>query len=222
MTTLWEGPILSGPRVITMGEGQYYGSVACNGQNGDGPGANPGKPPGNTPLDALDAAAKILGFTYDGYYAPNLFDFLVTTIDGLRNWGNGTVYTFWGTVVNWQVRHIGNGLILSGCQQLLNPGDDVLWAYMPVGPSDDDNVNPEISFLKATPIAVTVKRGRGLTVTVIDGRTGNLTQDATIAGVMTDAYGKATIYPPKAGVFTYKASKVMAVRSNAVHVTVTN
>ena len=221
-STLWEGPITSGPRNITLGQGEYYGSVPCNGQNGIAPGANPGAPPGNTPLDALDAASKIRGFSYDGYYDDTWNDFFINTIDGLANWGNGTVYTFWGAVINYQVSAFGHGLTLSGCQQLLNLGDSVLWAYMPVGPSFDDFRDPEISFLKATPAAVTVKKGKGFTVTVIDGRTGNATLGATVAGVKTDADGKATIVPSKAGVFVYKAEKVMAVRSNAIHVTVTN
>ena len=191
----------------------------CNGQKG---GANPGAPPGNTPLDALDAASKIRGFSYDGTYDPSSDDFLIYTIDGLANWGNGTVYTFWGTVINYYPSSFYDELYLTGCQQLLNPGDEVLWAYMPVGPTFNDWTDPEVSFLKATPAAVTVKKGRGFTVTVIDGRTGNLTQGATIARVETDVNGKATIYPSVAGFFEYKASKVMAVRSNAIYVTVTN
>ena len=221
-STLWEGPIFSGPRNITLGEGQYRGSVPCDGQNGIAPGANPGIPPGNTPTDALDAAAKIRGFTYDGYYAYVYRDFEITTIDGLANWGDSTTYTYWGTVINYQVSRFGHALDLSGCQQLLNPGDEVLWAYMTVGPSFNANTNPEISFLKLSPTTVTVKKGKSFTVTVIDRRTGNLTQNAVVAGSKTDASGKATIYPSKTGFFVYKASRTGDVRSNAMYVTVTN
>lgn len=220
-STLWEGPITSGPRIITLGTGEYYGSIPCNGQNGFSPGANPGSPPGNTPTDALDAAAKIRGFGYDGDYAgDDWHDFNIRSIGGLWNWGNGTVYTYWGIVVNWQPPSVGNGLWLSGCQQLLNPGDEVLWAYMPIGPSWDSYHNPEISFLKLTPTIVTVKKGQSFTVTVIDGRTGNATQNAVVAGVKTDAAGQATIHTSKAGFFTYKASRTGDVRSNAMYVTV--
>lgn len=69
---------------------------------------------------------------------------------------------------------------------------------------------------------MTVKKGKSFTVTVIDGRTGNATQNAIVAGVKTDAAGKATIHAEKAGFFTYKASRTGDVRSNAMYVTVTN
>ena len=221
-TTLYEGPIRSGPRNITAGEGAYKGTTPCNGQNGLPPGANPGKPPGNTPTDALDAASKARGFTYDGNYDKDWNDFDIVRIGETENWGNGTVYQYWGSLVNYQVSSFGWGLWLSGCQQLVNPGDEVLWAFMQVGPSWDTSTNPEVSFLKLTPTAVTVKKGKSFTVTVTDGRTGNATQNASIAGVKTDAKGKATIYLFQTGTFKYKASRSGDVRSNAMYVTVTN
>ena len=92
---------------------------------------------------------------------------------------------------------------------------------MPVGPSFNTNINLEISFLKLSPTTVTVKKGRSFTVTVIDGRNGNLTQNAIVAGIKTDALGKATIYPSKTGFFVYKASRTGDVRSSAMYVTVT-
>lgn len=125
-------------------------------------------------------------------------------------------------MINYQVSHFGHGLTLSECQDLLNPGDEVLWAYMPVGPTFDDTIDPEISFLKLAPTTVTVKKKKGFMVTVIDGRTGNAIQNATVAGVKTDAAGKATIYPSKAGFFQFKASRGDDVRSNVMNVTVTN
>ena len=221
LTTIYEGPITSGPRNITAGEGEYKGTTPCNGQNGLPPGANPGKPPGNTPTDALDAAAKARGFTYDGNYDNDTNDFDITRIATTRNWGAGDIYQYWGMVVNYQVSTFGWGLWLSGCQQLVNPGDEVLWAFMQVGASWNDDTNPEISFLKLTPTAVTVKKGKGFTVTVIDGRTGNLTQNAIVAGVKTDAQGKATLYPSHVGTFKYKATRKLDIRSNAITVTVT-
>lgn len=197
--------------------------MPCNGQNGDPGRVNPGAPPGNTALDALDAASKIGGFTYDGYYAVDWNDFFINTVAGLANYGDGKVYTFWGMLINYQLSPYGHFLTLSGCQQLLKPGDEVLWAYMPVGPTFDSFTDPEVSFLKLTPTIVIVKKNEGFTVTVIDGRTGNAIQNATVAGVTTDAAGKATIYPSKAGFFQYKAyGGVDDIRSNRMYVTVTN
>lgn len=181
-----------------------------------------GLPPGNTPTDALDAAAKVRGFTYDGIYDSSWNDFDITRIAETEDWGNGSVYQYWGSLVNYQVSSFGGALVLSGCQQLLNPGDDVLWAFMNLGPSWDTDINLEVSFLKLSPTTVTVKKGKGFTVTVIDGRTGNATQNATVAGVKTDATGKATIHLAQTGFFEYKASRTGDVRSNAMYVTVTN
>ena len=125
-------------------------------------------------------------------------------------------------MVNYQVSPVGHFLTKSVCQTLLSPGDEVLWAYMPVGPSWNGDINPEVSFLTLSPTTVTVKKGKIFTVTVIDGRTGHATQNAVVAGVKTDATGKANVYPSKAGFFEYKASRTGDVRSNAMYVTVTN
>ena len=110
---------------------------------------------------------------------------------------------------------------MSGCSQLANPGDDVLWAYQAVGPSFNDDINLERSYLKISPTTVTVRRGQGFTVTVIDGRTANLTQNATVAGFKTDAKGRATIRLHDTGFFQFKAERPPDVRSNVMNVTVT-
>ena len=82
--TAYEGPINSGPRNITTASG---GTHLCDGTNN---GANP--QPGNTPTDALDAAAKLAGFTYDGTFDPEFDDFFITTING----DTETATEFWG------------------------------------------------------------------------------------------------------------------------------
>lgn len=217
-STLYEGPIVSGPRNITMGGV----TIQCNGTSGTAGPINQGLTPGNTPTDALDAAARARGFTYNGTYAFVWNDFDISTIAGTANYGDGTIYTYWGSLVNYQQSSFGFGLWLSGCQQLVNPGDDVLWAYMEVGPSFNTDVNPERSFLKLEPTEVTVKRGQGFTVTVTDGRTGNLTQNAIVAGFKTNAQGEATIHLSKPGFFQYKAERVPDVRSNVMNVWVTD
>ena len=95
LTTLYEGPIYSGPRNITMDNA----TALCNGQGAGY--SNPGSPPSNTPTDALDAAAKALGFAYFGYYDFVYNDFLMTTIAGVGNWEDGQTYLFWGSLVNY-------------------------------------------------------------------------------------------------------------------------
>lgn len=217
LTTLYEGPITSGPRNITM-DGVTY---PCNGQ---GAGSNAGKPLGNCPTDALDAAAKARGFTYDGLFDGEFNDWDVSRIATTVDWYNLTYEQFWGSLVNYQVSMFGERLTLSGCQQLLNPGDDVLWAFIPLSATavGDDRYAPSVSFLKLTPTSVTVKKRHGFTVTVTDGRSGNLTQNASVAGVKTNAKGKATLYLFEAGFFQYKAHRTGDVRSNVMNVTVTD
>ncbi|CAF9923154.1 hypothetical protein IMSHALPRED_005865 [Imshaugia aleurites] len=216
LSTLYEGPITSGPRNITMGGVTY----PCDGQ---GAGSNPGKALGNCPTDALDAAAKARGFTYDGEFDGEFNDWDVTRIATTEDWYNLTIIQYWGSLVNYQVSTFGERLTLSGCQQLLNPGDDVLWAFITLpAVGGDTNEATGVSFLKLIPMSVTVKKGKGFTVTVTDGRSGNATQNASVAEVKTNAEGKATLYLFDAGFFQYKAHRTGDVRSNVMNVTVTD
>ena len=111
---------------------------------------------------------------------------------------------------------------LAACHDILKNGDEVLWAYLnEVWPVEDDNAK-SVSLLKLSPTAVTVKKGQGIAVTVIDGRTGNNTKGASVAGVKTDSQGKATLYFSKPGFYQFKAHRTGDVRSNRMNVTVTN
>lgn len=222
VSTLYEGPITSGPRNITGVEGNELVTVPCNGQ---GAGSNPGKPPGNTPVDALDAVARLRGFTYNGSFDGEFNDFDIDRISFAEDWNNEnfTYIQFWGLLVNYQIPQFGEGLTLSGCQQLLNPGDDVLWAMITVFPTGFIGAVPRnVSYLKLTPTSVTVKKDKGFTVTVTDGRGGNATEGASVAGVKTDAKGKANLYFSKPGFYQYKAHRTGDVRSNVMNVTVTD
>lgn len=195
----------------------------CNGQ---GAGSNPGKPPGNTPVDALDAVAKIRGFTYNGSFDGEFNDWDVDRIAKTEAYGagplNDSYYHNWVLLVNYKIPQFGEGLTLSGCQQLLNPGDDVLWAFMDQGPFGYGLDPPLPAFLKLEPETVTVKKGKGFAVTVTDGLSGNATQNASVDGVMTNAEGKATLYLFHTGFFQYKAHRGNDTRSNVMNVTVTN
>lgn len=217
-STLYEGPITSGPRNITVGSGNNKVTFIC-----DGAGAMPSPPPpGNTPTDALDAAAKARGFTYDGGFDGEFNDFYFTRIGTSTEYDNGTYFQSWGSLVNYQVSKFGEGLSLSGCQQLVKAGDEVLWAFITVKDTDSSNTDLSVLFLKLAPTTVTVKKGKGTTVTVTDGRTGVVVQNASVAGVKTDADGKATLYFFETGFFQYKAHKTGDVRSNVMNVTVTD
>ncbi|KAI4160699.1 MAG: hypothetical protein LQ342_005538 [Letrouitia transgressa] len=193
-TTIYEGPIITTPRNITTPSG---GTHLCDGTNN---GAN--AVPGITPTAALDAASKLLGFPYDGTYSDTFEDYFITSIADSTQ----TATQFWGLLLNYQFTSVG------GCQQEVQAGDHILWAF--------DAFN-KAYFLKVTPSVLTVKKGSSRTVTVTDGMTGTAISGALIGGVTTGADGKATLNFPKKGLFTYKATKSDSIRSNGLVVIVT-
>lgn len=191
--TIYEGPILSGPRNITTPSG---GTHLCDGTNN---GANPN--PGNTPTAALDAASKLYGIAYDGTYSAEFADYFITSIGTSTQ----TATQFWGVLVNYEFTPTG------GCQSEVKSGDQILWVF--------DAFNQQY-FLKVEPRTITVQKDKPKTVTVTDGSTGTPISGAVINGVTTDANGKATLTFPRRGVFQYKATKSGAVRSNVLVVLV--
>ncbi|MCJ1358008.1 MAG: hypothetical protein MMC33_008006 [Icmadophila ericetorum] len=191
--TFYEAPIISGPHNVTTASG---GTHPCNGLNLN---ANP--TPGNTPTDALDAASKLAGFTFDGTFDTEFDDFFITRIAT----DTETATEFWGLLVNFQFTPVG------GCQFETNTGDEVLWAF--------NAFNLE-HFLKVTPGDGVVKRGGSITVTVTDGSTGEVIEGAVIDGVTTNASGEATLTFPHVGIFSYKATLPGSLRSNALRVVV--
>lgn len=166
--------------------------------------------PGNTPTAALDAAARARGFTYDGGYDTDLDDFAIFRIATSND--NDYPDKFWSYLYNYQVSNFSLGYYLSGCQQEVQAGDDVVWAFVA-----DVGV-----FLKLAPTAVRVRKGEGFVVSVTDGRTGLAVRNASVDGVHTDAGGKATLYLFDKGDFQFKAHQTGSVRSNVMHVTVTD
>ena len=228
--TYFEGPITSGPRNISLPQSPNGGpdfTYPCNDLNDD---ANP--TPGNTPLDALDAAAKDSGFTYDGFFQGEFNDFditrISTSIDQVEPNPDGSL-KYWGQLVNYQIsthRSESQALTLTSCQQEVKAGDEVLWAFITDPPGDPSTGigtgTDVVFFLKLAPTAVTVKKGKGFIVTVTDGRTGIAVQNASVDGVHTDVSGKATLYLFDTGFFQFKAHRTGDVRSNVMNVTVTN
>lgn len=192
-TTIYEGPIYSGPRNVTTPSG---GTHLYDGTNG---GANP--TPGNTPTDALATASELLNLPFDGTFDTAFDDFFITSIGP----DTETSTEFWGLLLNYQFTPVG------GCQQEVVNGDKVLWAY---------NAFNLIHFLEVSPAEVVVRKGGNETVRVVDGTTGSPVQGATIAGVTTDGNGDAVLVFETVGVFKYKATAAESLRSNALIVTV--
>jgi hypothetical protein len=93
--TIYEAPILSGPRNITT---PFGGTHACTGTNN---GANP--KPGNTPTAALDATSDAAHFTYDGPFFAKFDDFLITRIAD----DSQTQTQFWALLVNGKFSPVG-------------------------------------------------------------------------------------------------------------------
>ena len=210
-TTFYEGSITSGPRNITTAESGV--TVPC-----DGTFANDNLKPGNTMLDALDAASKAKGFTYDGTFDGEFNDFAIDRIST-----DSMIDTdFWGTFINYQLSQYGEGINLSGCQQQVKNGDEVLYALITTSFPGPHTAPKGVSYLKVAPTSVTVKVGDKVTVTVIDGLSGTAIQNATIHGVLTDSSGKATLTLTQKGSFKYKATKAGDIRSNALSITVTS
>ena len=160
-------------------------------------------------------------FTYDGAYVEEDEDYDIRRIGtSTDSFGDDKSY-FWTMFLNYQVSPLAQRINLCGCHDILKPGDEVLWAFVTYNGSYDD-VASGVSLLKLSPTAVTVKKGKGTTVSVIDGRSGNKTQGASVAGVKTDAQGKATLYFSKPGFYQFKAHRTGDVRSNMINITVTN
>jgi hypothetical protein len=222
-TTIYEGPINSGPRNITTASG---GTHLCDGTNN---GQNP--QPGNTPTDALDAAAKLEGFTYDGTWDAAFDDYSITSIDGVTQ----TATEFWGILGKAPLLRLAIPVSLSklcfpcpnsdfppdnyqftptsGCQFEVAPNDDVLWAF------NAFNAN---YFLKVTPASATMTVGQTVVFTIQDGTTGVDIPSASFAGLTSNANGQVTYTATTPGCYSFKASRSDSIRSNAVSINVSS
>ena len=153
------------------------------------------------------------------------YDFVIPTIGPSTNYyvetTSGQFTQEWVNLVNYQeAAPNGYDWYVGGCHERLAPGDDVLWAYTPR--QLDSYAIHDTPFLKLTPMAVTVKKGKGFKVTVIDGKGGGKIQGASVSGVKTDLTGTATLSFSKPGFYQFKAHKTGTVRSNLISVTVTD
>jgi hypothetical protein len=170
-------------------------SRVCDGTNGD---ANPSSGP--TMTGALDEAAQLGGFGWEGTWHDSFEDFYIDRIGpdstaGTRNWG---------LVLNWEQTARG------GCQTRVGPGDELLFAY---------DVFTKLHMLKLiAPQAARV--GEAFQVKVVDGASGEAIAGAAIEGELTGANGLATLAYAEPGMKTPKATRTDSVRSNAASICV--
>jgi len=192
-TTIFEGPIFTRGHNVTTPSG---GTHECNGLNS---GAN--AKPGPTATSALADAARVAGFPFDGSFPFFGFDdFFITSIGPDAN----TDTMFWGILLGFQFTPVG------GCQQKVQLGDDLLWAF--------DAFSAD-AFLKLSGPSV-LKKGVDATFTVVDGQSGTLVEGAAVNGQNTGADGKVTLVFNSVGLHGFKATKESAIRSNRLEVLV--
>lgn len=197
--TIFEGPVLTdGHDVTTTADGTH----PCDGTNNH---ANP--EPGPTATAALDDAARVGGFTFDGTFSSQFDDFFITRIGPDAQ----TDTAFIGIFLDFAPTPVG------GCQQRVGPGDEVLFAYDAFA-----GETPKPTLALTGPNIATA--GQPVTVTVTDGVNGGPIPDATVGGAAgsatTGTDGTATVMFSKPGVARLKAERSGAIRSNALYVEV--
>ena len=186
--TIFEGPVTTDGHVVTTESG---GTHACDGTNdADDPVFGP------TPTGALDDAARLGGFSWDGTWSDSFRDFLVTRVGPDR----ATMTQFWGYFVNYESPSKG------GCQLTVKDGDEVLYAF---------DAFSKTHALKLTgPTAA--RTDEPVNVRVTDGGDGSPQAAASVSGSPTGADGVATLSFPERGIFRIKAERADSIRSNAL------
>ncbi|HEY8978320.1 MAG TPA: DUF4430 domain-containing protein [Streptomyces sp.] len=108
---LFKGKVRTKGHAVTPATG---GTHTCDGTNA---GANPSPVP--TPTAALDDAARVNGFTWDGTWYPSFDDYLVESVKNVKS--DATAY--------WSISVNGTPTPVGGCQFKLNAGDDVAFTW---------------------------------------------------------------------------------------------
>jgi hypothetical protein len=212
--TIFEGTVVTTGHDVTTASG---GTHPCNGTNND---ANP--TPGPTCISALDDAAKLNKFTFNGYVSyflishcgewlthgtkrySNFFtqfdDFFITSISGEAQ----TSTEFWGIFLNYKLVH-------GGCQQEVTVDDEILFAF---------DANNKGQLLKLTgPSNVFV--GHPIVLTVTDASSGSAVAGAEVDGQTSDANGHVSLTFTKPGRKEVKAKKSDSIRSSQFTIQVT-
>ncbi len=195
-STIFEGPVTTDGKQIDKGSGPH----PCDGTSG-------GQPPGPTMTSALDDGSIAGGFTWDGTW----FDFGDFGIDRVGpDAASVATNQFWGYGLNFVPAGVG------GCQQLLQSGDEVLYAYDFFGP--DFGSRPLLK-LGGPGQAAT---GKAVSVYVTNGTDGKPVESATVSGTATAADGSASVSFSSPGLRTLKAKKPGSIRSNALRICVSD
>ena len=216
--TLFEGPVSTeAPPAPGIATSSSEGAHLCDFKdNGGHEGFGPA---GATPTAALYDAASATGLPFDAKWSKSLNDFFITQVGGDLE-GGPPEFASWGYAVNYTSAEVG------GCQFLLAPGSEVLWAY---------NYFNLHHLLKLTGPA-TANAGTPFVVHVSDGQTGEPLSNVAIGqapagaappppsppGSLTDAAGNLTVTLTAAGTATLKATRGDSVRSNGLPVCVHN
>jgi hypothetical protein len=195
--TLFDGTVNTNAKTLTKdGSGPH----PCDGTNG---GANPTAGP--TMTTSLDDGALAGGFTWAGTWFNGLQDFGIDRIGPDTN-GGAPTFPSWGYALNFTPSQVG------GCQQKVQNGDDVLFAY--------DFFSKTHLLKLAGPGSANT--GEAVRVTVTDGQNATPVAGASVGGQVTGADGGATLTFTTTGVHPLKAESPDSVRSNTVAVCVHN
>jgi hypothetical protein len=186
--TIFEGPVTPATQTVDGNDGS--GPHKCDGTNGA---ANP--TPGATPTGVMDTAIRGAGRSWQGSFSASFDDFLVNRIGGTS--ANET--QFWGVAVD------GKSLEVGGCQAIVKPGQEVLWAFDSFGKKLLRASGPK-----------QVRAGKVASLKVIDTEKGAPVAGARIAGAQTNANGVAKVSFKHAGTRRLKATAPKSIRSNAL------
>jgi hypothetical protein len=188
--TTFEDRITTDAHTVTTASG---GSHKCDGTNG---GVNPTAGP--TATGALDDGARLGGFTWDGTYDAGFDDYLVSRVGP----DSQTASQFWALLVNSEFSSVG------GCQQRVNSGDEVLWAF--------DGFSKAHALHLTGPSAA--HTGESFSVRVTDGNNGSPLAGASVGGALTGADGRANVELDTKGIYRLKAERADSIRSNALSI----
>ena len=188
--TIFEGPVTPAIQTVDGGDGPHK----CDGTNG---GANP--TPGPTPTSVMDTAIRGSGRSWQGNFDASFQDFLVNRIGSTSS----TETQFWGVAVD------GKSLEVGGCQAIVKPGQEVLWAFDSFGKKLLHASGPK-----------QVSAGKVASFKVIDTEKGTPVAGAKIGGASTNANGIAKLRFSHRGTRRLKATAAKSIRSNQLRLTV--
>lgn len=192
--TIFEGPVTTDEHLVSTAADANTPRV-CNG-------TAVGSAAGPTATTALDDAAKLGGFSWDGTWDTTFNDYFPYSRIGSDTVDPSSHY--WSLWRNWRFADFG------GCGQRVAQGDEIVWAY------EDFNPSPLLRLTGPS----SARTGEGFAVTVVDGSTGTAQAGATVGGATTGADGRVTLSFADAGVYRLKADRADAIRSNALVVCV--